>query len=371
MGTDVQLLTTLDYERSWKAGADQAIWEYVAGGAGASRTVRANIEAFGRIWLQPRGLRKSHAELNAGTSLLGHDISLPILLAPTSPQRLLHPDAELATTRAARSAGVATIVSTDSHYPFPDIAAEAPGRCWFQLYGYRSMADVEAALDLAERSGATAIVVTVDALFAARRISARRAGFRLPGNVDYGTLRMLGILTGEAPASGRLDRLPFTWDDLLWIRESTALPVLIKGLLRPIDVARCVDVGADGVIVSNHGGRQLDGVIPSLVALNNIVQAVPAGLTILFDGGIRSGVDVAKALALGAHGVCVGRPYLWGLGLAGQTGVEQVLGLLRAELEDAMLQLGVSSIGELDRELLIEYPERLVDPLGGSIPHTR
>jgi 4-hydroxymandelate oxidase len=345
-------LTTSDLERSWREGADDAVVAYVEGGAGANRTVEGNVSAFAGLWLRPRGLYATEAKVDTTVTLLGTEVTAPIVLAPTSPQRLLHPDAELATARAARRTGVMSIVSTDSHYAFPEIAAEAPGLSWFQLYGYRSRADIEATLELARIGGATAIVVTVDAAHAARRISAERAGFRLPSNVDYGTLRRLGILNGAGPASGRLERLPLTWEDLRWIRALTTLPLLVKGILRAEDARRCVELGADGIIVSNHGGRQLDGVVPSVIALCDIVPAVPDGTVLLVDGGVRSGVDVAKALALGAHAVCVGRPYLWGLGVGGQAGVENVIEMLRLELEDAMAQLAVSSIGELGREFL-------------------
>jgi len=200
--------------------------------------------------------------------------------------------------------------------------------------------------------------LTVDASFAARRLSTQRAGYRLPAEVDYGTLRALGILRGAPPSSGRLDKLPITWDDLRWIRGRTDLPLLVKGVLRPVDALRCVDLGADGTIVSNHGGRQLDGVIPSLFALRAVVDSVPVGHPVLLDGGVRSGIGVAKAVALGARAVCIGRPYLWGLGLAGQQGVQQVLDLLRAEFTDTMLQLGISTVSELDRSFLAEPHRR-------------
>ncbi|MCP2261267.1 4-hydroxymandelate oxidase [Streptoalloteichus tenebrarius] len=356
-----ELVTIPDFERSWRERTDRAIWEYVAGGAGTHRTIDDNAAAYDRIWLLPRGVRTSTGEPDTSVTLLGRTVSSPVVLAPTSPQRLVHPDAELATARAARARDVLSIVSTDTHHAFPEIAAEAPGLSWFQLYGYRSREDVAATVELAERGGATALVVTVDASYSARRISTRRAGFRLPDDVDYGTLRALGVLDGAAPASGRLDRLPVTWDDLAWIRSLTTLPVLVKGVLRPEDALRCVELGAEGVIVSNHGGRQLDGALPSLVALDRIARVLPRGRTLLVDGGVRSGVDVVKALALGAHAVCVGRPYLWGLGLNGQKGVEQVLDVFDVEVRDALRQLGVSSVSELGGQFVARAPGFLPD----------
>ncbi|HEX3778653.1 MAG TPA: alpha-hydroxy acid oxidase [Pseudonocardiaceae bacterium] len=357
MTTLDSLLSVADFERRWMAEADPAIGQYVAGGAGSDSVVAANTAAFDDVWLQPRGLCDNPVNLDLTVELFGRRLAFPVVLAPTSPQRLVHADAELATARAAASRGGVSIVSTDSHFPYSEIADAAPGRTWFQLFAYRSRADVEATLEFAESCGTSAIVVTVDASFAARRLSTQRAGYRLPAGVDYGTLRTLGILRGAPPSCGRLDKLPVTWDDLRWIRGRTNLPLLVKGVLRPVDARRCVDLGVDATIVSNHGGRQLDGVIPSLFALESVVDAVPVEHPVLLDGGVRSGVGVAKAVALGARAVCIGRPYLWGLGLAGERGVQRVLDLLKAEFADAMLQLGISTVGELDRGFLAQ-PQR-------------
>ncbi len=352
------LLSVTDFEQRWMALADHAIGQYVAGGAGSNSTVAANIAAFDDVWLQPRGVHDGPVNLDTTVTLFGQQLAFPVVLAPTSPQRLVHLDAELATARAASSRGLVSIVSTDSHYPYSDIADAGAGRTWFQLFAYRSRQDVEATLEYAESCGASAIVVTVDASFAARRLSTQRAGYRLPAGVDYGTLRRLGILRGDPPPGGRHDKLPITWDDLKWIRGRTQLPLLVKGVLRAVDAKRCVDLGADATIVSNHGGRQLDGVVPSLFALEAVVGCVPLEHPVLLDGGIRTGISAAKAVALGARAVCIGRPYLWGLGLAGQQGVERVLELLRAEFADTMLQLGVSTVSELDRSFIAEPHHR-------------
>jgi 4-hydroxymandelate oxidase len=351
-----KLLSLEDVEAAACAKCDAAVWEYVSGGAGTGTTVRSNVEAFEAVWLQPRILRPADVSPDLTRQLFGRSISLPVVLAPTSPQRLLHPEAELATARAAAAAGTLSIVSTDSHYPFPEIAAAGKGSCWFQLYSYRSRADVEATIDLAIRSGAQALVVTVDAHFAANRVSARRAGFTAPPTIDFGTLRALGILKGTVPAGARLERLPLTWDDLGWIRSSTRLPLLVKGVLNPEDAERCIDMGAEGVVVSNHGGRQLDGAVPTLTALERVAHGVrktAKNAVVLMDGGVRSGIDVAKALALGADAVCIGRPYLWGLALNGEPGVRFVLELLRTELQDTLLQLGLGGVAELGRQSIL------------------
>ena len=344
------LLTLSDFEDAARGVLDEATWAYVGGGAGTGETVAANKAAFGRVWLRPRVFDAGSPMPDLALTLFGHVLSLPVLLAPTSPQRLLHEEAELATARAATATGIVSVVSTDSHHPFPAVAGAADKNCWFQLYAYRSRRDVEATIALAEEAGAWALVLTVDACHAARRISARRAGFRTPPHIDFGTLRRLGILDGDVPPDARLDRLSLGWSDLNWIRSRTSLPLLVKGVLAPDDARRCVDGGADGVIVSNHGGRQLDGVVPSLVALEQIAAVVGSDCTVLVDGGIRSGGDVIKALALGAVAVCIGRPYLWGLAIAGQDGVEAVITLLQQEIEDALRQLGVAGVADVTRD---------------------
>ncbi|MEZ3179646.1 alpha-hydroxy-acid oxidizing protein [Streptomyces pimonensis] len=340
-------MTLLDFERAADAVLDAASWAYVAGGADTQVTVRANVEAFDQVWLRPRALGSASDKPDTSVTVFEQRLALPVLLAPTSPQRLLHDDAEMATARAAEATGTVSIVSTDSHHAFPEVARSVGSDCWFQLYAYRSREDVAATITLAEEAGATALVVTVDASYAARRITTRRAGFRTPAHVDFGNLRSLGILTGAIPDGARIERLPLTWDDLEWIRSRTGMRLVVKGILRAEDAERCLDLGADGVIVSNHGGRQLDGALPSLVALEQVAATVSGRGTVLMDGGIRSGVHVVKALALGADAVCIGRPYLWGLGLAGQEGIEAVLGLLKDEIEDTLLQLGVGSIADL------------------------
>jgi 4-hydroxymandelate oxidase len=348
------LLTLSDVEQAARAALDHAVWTYIASGAGMESSVHANVDAFGSLWLRPRVLGRPCAAPELDITLLGHPLSMPVLLAPTSPQRLLHEDAELATSRAAKAAGTVAIVSTDSHYDFPTVASAAGKSCWFQLYPYRSRADVEATIDMALEAGAAALVITVDAHYAALRIATKRAGFCTPPYVDFGTLRALGILTGRVPCDARLERLPLTWDDLIWIRQRTTVPLLVKGVLHPMDARRCVDLGADGVIVSNHGGRQLDGVVPSLVALEQIARHVRDQCVVLFDGGIRSGVDVVKALALGAHAVCIGRPYLWGLAVGGEAGVEAVLTMLRREIEATLLQLGFTTPSEVGLDCVAE-----------------
>jgi 4-hydroxymandelate oxidase len=356
-----EMLTLDDFESAARSMLDPGIVAYVAGGAGGGRSVDANRAALAEMWLQPRVAARAVAEPATTVTLLDRPLAMPVLLAPTSPVRLLHRDAETAVARAAAGAGVVSVVSTDSHEPYPDVAdAVAPGSTWFQLYAYRSRADTERTVDMAIAAGAGALVVTVDASFAARRVTARRAGFVPPDHVDFGTLRLLGLFDGALPPGARLDRLPVTWDDLAWLRERCTIPLVVKGILHPDDARACVDLGADAIIVSNHGGRQLDGAVPGVRALPAVADAVAraagdraaTGCAVLVDGGIRSGVDVVRALALGARAVCLGRPYLWGLALGGQAGVAAVLDLVEGELRDALRQLGLASVADISPDCL-------------------
>jgi 4-hydroxymandelate oxidase len=348
----VEWLTLADVEHAARDAVDPATWTYIAGGAGSSRTVDANAAAFDDLWFVPRLPAEPLQHPDTSVSLATSTLPMPVLLAPTSPQRLLHVDAELATARAAHGAGIVSIVSSDSHYAFPEIAEAGSGHCWFQLYPYRSREDMAAAIELAECAGAKALVVTVDASYPARRLAAKRAGFCTPAYVDFGTLRRLGILTGDVPPDARLERLALTWSDLEWIRRRTRLPLYVKGVLHPDDSRRCVEAGATGVIVSNHGGRQLDGSIPALCALEAIVDSVGERCEVLLDGGVRSGLDVVKAVALGADAVCLGRPYLWGLCADGERGIRAVLRLVRQEIADTLRQLGVARLSTLDPTVL-------------------
>lgn len=347
------LLTLADFEQASRTTLGQATWAYLAGGAGSEQSIRANIAAYEDVWLRPKVLTGVAGAPDTEVTLFGQQLALPVILGPTSPQRLLHEEAELATARAAEGMRTLSVVSSDSHYPFPDIVKEGGGACWFQVYPYQSAASVDAMVDMAQEAGAGGIVLTVDAYHRPRRLSTRRAGFRLPEDVDFGSLRLLGVLTGDAPADARLDRIPLTWDDVARLRSRIDVPLVVKGVLRPEDAQRCVDIGVDGVVVSNHGGRQLDGVLPTLCALEAIAERVGEGCVVLLDGGIRRGADVVKALALGARAVCIGRPYLWGLRLAGQTGVEAVVELLRAEIEDILSQLGLASVAEVTRDCVV------------------
>jgi 4-hydroxymandelate oxidase len=356
-----------EVEAAAKESVEPSIWAYVNGGAGANKTVFENLRAFDEFRLVPRIRQEAQEFVDTSISLFGQTLSVPILLAPTSPQRLLHPEADLATARSACSFGTVSIVSSDSHFPFGQIQTNSGGSSWFQLYGYGSQRDIESLLDLVSTAGAKALVVTMDASYPARRLTAKRAGFTLPDYVDFGILREAGIRVDGRSKEGRLPRVPLTWNHLSWIRSRVEMPMLVKGILSAEDARRCVEIGADGIIVSNHGGRQLDDEISSLEALGPVASMVGGSCKVLFDGGVRSGVDVVKTLAQGADAVCIGRPHLWGLALDGEAGVSGVLGLFQRQLEDTLRQLGINSISEISAELVTSPSKRLPAPVNPMV----
>jgi lactate 2-monooxygenase len=339
---------------------------YVFGGAGTEDTMRANLEAFRKWRIVPRALRPAR-ERDLATVLLGTEMSAPLLLAPIGVQTLVHPDGELATARAAAELGLTLVVSSASATSLEEIA-EANGDAprWYQLYWPNDDAITASIIRRAEQNGYRALVLTVDNYV---------PGWK-PRDLQHAYLPFLegiGIaqFTADPVFRDALEKPPEedigaavghyigvfvnpnqTWERLAWLRETTSLPILLKGILHPDDAREAVRRGIDGIIVSNHGGRQVDGAIASLDALIGIVDAVGGEIAILFDSGVRSGSDLLKALALGAEAVLLGRPYLWGLALDGQAGVETVLRMLLAELDLTMVLSGLVELGQVNRSLL-------------------
>ncbi len=351
--------------RALQAAAEQVMTPgavgYVSGGAGGEETMRANREAFDRWRLVPRMLRGIPAQRDLSTTVLGTAMPAPVLLAPVGVLSIVHADAERAVARAAAALGLAMVVSTASSTSMEDLQTELAGSpAWYQLYWPKDR-DVAASLVArAQASGYTALVVTLDTWqlgWRPRDLSlaylpflrgegianyvsdpAFRAGLVVPPEQDPNAAVLHFLAMFNNPA--------LTWDDLGWLQSQTTLPIVLKGLQHPDDVRRALDAGVDAVICSNHGGRQVDGAIGSLDALPGLVAAA-GELPVLFDSGVRTGADAVKALALGAAAVLLGRPWVYGLALGGQAGVEQVL---KAFLADLDLQLGLSghgSVGEL------------------------
>jgi isopentenyl diphosphate isomerase/L-lactate dehydrogenase-like FMN-dependent dehydrogenase len=334
------LLNVADYERLAQEMLEPGAYGYFAGGAGDEVTLRENVEAFRRLRLRPRVLADVSGVSTAAT-VLGHDVSMPILVAPTAFQRLAHPDGELATARAAARAGTIFCLST--------VATAAPAQItegvrWFQLYVFKDRGLTQRIVEAAVEAGFSALLLTADTPHLGRRERDHRTGFKVPAEL-VPHLAGNDLLTPHETFASMADDL--SWRDVEGLTSMSGLPVLVKGVLTAEDSLLACESGAGGVIVSNHGGRQLDGVPATIEALPEVVEAVGGRIPVLMDGGIRRGTDVVKALALGAQAVLAGRPFLWGLAVRGEQGVSEILELLRAELELALALLGCRSPAEV------------------------
>lgn len=329
------------------------VHDFVAGGADDEVTLRANETAFARLRLVPRVLRGPDKRDLSGT-LLGMDTSMPVLVAPTAFHRLAHPEGERLTARAAAAAGTIMITSMASTVAVEDIAAAGgPGLVlWFQLYVQPDWAVTEALVRRAERAGCRALVVTVDSAVYGRRERDHRNGFHdLPEGLYCENMRGLA---GEPGVRSVAMAPELDWSDIVRLRGMTALPIVLKGVLHPADALLALDNGVNGVMVSNHGGRQLDTALSTMDALPDVVAAVRGRVPVLLDGGVRRGTDVVKALAYGADAVAVGRPIIWGLAVDGQDGVAQVLEFLREELDRALGLCGCAHPSDITRDLVRE-----------------
>ncbi|MCB9567710.1 MAG: alpha-hydroxy-acid oxidizing protein [Myxococcales bacterium] len=348
-----------DLEAQAKARIDRAAWDYYASGADDQVTLRANRAAFERLALHYRVL-VDVAQRRLDTEVLGQRVAMPLLIAPTAFQRMAHPDGELATARAAGAAGTVMILSTLSTTPVEAVTAAASGPVWFQLYVYRDRGATEALVRRVEAAGCRALVLTVDAPLLGKREADVRNGFRVPPGLTIENIQAEGAGAMPAAAGGSglaayfADLLDpaLTWETVEWLRSITALPVLIKGVVRADDAARAAERGVAGIVVSNHGGRQLDTSPATIDVLGPIADAVDGRAELLLDGGVRRGTDVIKALALGAKAALIGRPVLWGLGAGGEAGVAEVLGLLRREIDLAMALCGCPEVAAVTRDLV-------------------
>lgn len=352
-------VNVLEFEALARAQMEPSAYDYYAGAAGDERTLAENRLGFDRLVFRPRVLIDV-MRIELSIELIGQPLSFPVMLAPTAFNRLGHPDGEIAAVRAAGAAGTLMVASTIASCTLEEIAAEAKGPLWFQLYVYR---DREVTRDLvrrAESSGYRAVVLTVDMPRLGRRERDIRNHFTLPPNVTIRNLESAGRAdaarwSGQSSFNEYVHSLldpSLTWDAIGWLKSLTPLPILIKGILTAEDAEQSVAAGASGIIVSNHGGRQLDGAIATIDALPDIADRVAGRVPVLLDGGIRRGIDVLKALALGAQAVLIGRPYLWGLAAEGETGVRRVLEMFRAELELAMALAGCPTVGAIARSLV-------------------
>jgi isopentenyl diphosphate isomerase/L-lactate dehydrogenase-like FMN-dependent dehydrogenase len=355
-------LNVAEYERLAEERLDPGAFGYFVGGAGDEWTLAQNVAAFNRWVLRPRML-VDVGSVTTRTTVLGADVSMPVLVAPTAFQRLAHPDGEAAMARGAAAAGTVFCLSTlASLSPAELAAAEPEGRHWFQLYWSRDRGFTGDLVAAVAEAGFSAVLLTVDLPVAGRRERDLRAAFEIPGDLPLPNLsRHLGGGNFHDALGEVVDRT-ITWRDLEWLASLTDLPIVVKGILTSEDARLACQHGVAGVVVSNHGGRQLDGVAASLDALPEVVEACAGEIPVLLDGGVRRGSDVVKAIALGARAVLVGRAALWGLAVDGQDGVRRVLELLREELALALTLLGCSSpeavtaahVGRADKEPVSE-----------------
>jgi lactate 2-monooxygenase len=372
-----QPIAVEELERKAREVLRPEAYDYVAGSAASEDTFRANREAFRRWRLVPRFLRDV-ARRDLQVELFGQRLPAPLLLAPVGVQSIIHPEAELAVARAARSLGIPFVLSTLSSRPLEAVAqamGDAPR--WFQLYWPRSDDLAASLVTRAERAGYSALVVTLDSyLLGWRERDLQRA--YLPFLLAEGLANYLSdpVFRAALPAPPEKDPRPavqhflqvvsnpaLTWKDLAFLRAHTRLPIVLKGILDPEDARLAVEHGVEGIIVSNHGGRQLDGAVAALDALPRVVREVGNRATVLFDSGIRRGADILKAVALGARAVLLGRPYCYGLAVGGEQGVREVLQNLLADMDLALGLAGCASFAELSRNNLLEVP--LSDSVSG------
>lgn len=336
----MDLVNVFDYEALARVRLDAGTWAYFASGALDEVTLRANRRAFERFQLRPRAL-VDVGTIDMETSALGIPVKMPILLAPVGFQGLTHPEGECAVARALGPTGSLMVVSTFSSRTLEEIAQAATGPLWFQLSAPDRLW-TERLVKRATTVGYRALVITVDAPRSGSKERVSRLGFHLPlSKANF----------GDEPMGNNFTSLP-TWDSLAWLRNISTLPIVLKGILTAEDAHLAVEHGMDGIIVSNHGGRQLDGVSSAIEALPEVAEAVNGRCEVYMDSGIRRGADVLKALALGARAVFVGRPIIWGLAVGGTDGVIRILEMLRAELEQAMALAGRPVLAAIDHTLL-------------------
>jgi 4-hydroxymandelate oxidase len=356
-------LNLSDFERAAEGRLDPRAWGYYAGGANDEVTLRANRASWDDLAIRYRTM-VDISHVACGTTVLGTPVSFPVLIAPTAMQKLAHPDGEEATARAAGAEGTVMVVSTTATTGLEEVRQASTGETWFQLYVYKDRGATRDLLQRAAAVGYRAIVLTVDAPLLGRRERDIRNAFTLPPHLRIANATRAGSAHANVPRatddeSGLSKHLQGLHDvaitprDIEWIREVCGLPVLVKGVVRGDDAVRALEHGAAGVVVSNHGGRQLDGAIATARALPEVVEAVGGRGEVYVDGGVRRGTDVLKAVALGARAVLIGRPVLWGLAVDGEAGVRRVLRLLREEFELAMALSGCCGVADLTRDMVV------------------
>lgn len=354
----VNSVTVDDYRQAAQSRLPGATYDYIADGSADGHTLRANIDELQRIKLLPPLLR-GVAEPDLSTTVLGTKIALPIMLAPVAGLRMFHADGALAVARAAQAAGTVQGVSSSAMHSVEEIAEAAPGPKWFQLYMPKERRVARRLVERVEAAGYEAIMLTVDQ--GEWKDNDRRNSFAVPRVMLMKHLRDIGFGVSDAWTDDELQQfnaqawdLAMTWDVFAWLRTVTKLPLIIKGVLRPDDARTAVELGLDGIVVSNHGGRRLDGMPSTIRMLPGVVEAVNGRCEVYMDSGIRRGTDVLKALAQGARAVLIGRAYAWGLAADGEAGVASALELLRDETTNALASCGCARVNDVKRELLVQ-----------------
>ena len=360
----VPLVNVFDYEDHARQKLSQPFFDYIAGGADDEVTLRRNREAFERIELRPRAL-VDVSKVDLSATILGQEVELPILIAPVALQRLAHPEGEVASAAAAANAGTIFALSTMASATIEEVAAASDGPKWFQLYVHPDRKVAKRLVQRAEAAGYIAICLTVDVPRLGRRERDLRNQLEFPAEVAHrnyiGEIEVppASVDPGQSALAAAADMLidpSLTWDVIDWLRSITGLPIVVKGIMTAEDARLAVDHGVSGIVVSNHGGRQLDGAPATIDVLPEIVEAVEGRCEVLLDSGIRRGTDVLKALALGANAVLIGRAFMWGLAVGGEDGVSRVLAMLRNELELAMALCGCRSVREIDESVTRRHP---------------
>jgi 4-hydroxymandelate oxidase len=342
-----ELINLFDFEHAAKEHMSHMAYEYVASGAADEQTLRWNREMLDKLKLHPRVL-KDVSKVDTGIDLFGTRLPFPILVAPTAFHRIIHPEGELATAKGAADAGALYCVSSFTTTPIEDIAKVSTGPRWFQLYVVDDRNFVRDLVQKVEAHGSKALVITVDTPVSGVRDRQKRAGFKLPDDVHAPYMIDNAFATkGQVLAFKK----PLDWEAIAWLRSLTKLPVLLKGILHPADAELAIQHGASGIVVSNHGGRNLDTVPATIEVLPDIIKQVHGRIPVLMDGGIRRGTDVLKALAHGARAVLVGKPICYGLACGGAEGVTKVLNILRKELELSMALTGNANIRDVSQAL--------------------
>ena len=353
------LLTLADFEAKAESCMSPMAHGYILGGAADEFTLRANSEDWKRIRICPRVL-VDVSEINLQTQLLGQHFELPILLAPAAFHRLCNSDGELATIAGANEGGASLVLSSFSTQSVEDIASLAQHPLWFQLYFQKNRDLTKQMVERAQAAGCKAICLTVDTPVLGLRHRESRMQFQLPQDFKLPNLN-LGPVSHRPVRSAVYSELlnpSLVWNDIDWLCSVAKVPVLLKGILNPADAKRALNTGVAGLIVSNHGARNLDTLPSTAEALPRVAEAVDGKLPLLVDGGIRRGTDVLKALALGAKAVLIGRPYLCALAYGGAAGVARVIEILRVELTMAMALTGCTSISQINREVLWDQPSK-------------